>query len=520
MLDRAPTPPGRHPPDDVPDISFSDVSDDASMQLDITPTRKRTQADESYLPTPVAHHDVEGKTPKRRKTESSLPSYVKLNVVLEAAKGLGPSDPPARCSVSGASKQMAVIEFAHVMSGSTPSNHLDRFEWSWEKPYFSLNVNTRWNIHPLSIDLHRLFDATKDNQPTGWFWVPTVDVLSLLAHMHTIYVGNDHYETPTGDFSNAQLNPYSLYGDTTKFSYRFIPLPDMEKSWSVRRYTGNLHEPLVPDRIQQSVYPFDDLPAFKLHVPYHFVIVNTGKKLFQLYERGEINFQRDFAFLEAPRFTLVRTTMRILRNLYVAWISSTPEKAWLAGAQYNRSEQGPPVDRPRREGAGSSPGGQGRGGASGSQGGGGGTGGRGSNSRGGSKRGGSKRGSGSKKGGKSKSGSGNQPQNTGAATRRRATAGSLTPWDSASFIEPLGFVDGTREGSEDEDESFVDEEDEEYEDKEFFDGVKEWASQVWTATHRDDMSDSQATMVGAPTDPVHSKDVAAASLIPALPSVH
>jgi hypothetical protein len=74
-------------------------------------------------------------------------------------------------------------------------------------------------------------------------------------------------------------DPLQLYENSTKFSYRLIPLPDMKKSWSVRRYTGNLHEPLVPDRIQQSVYLFGDLPAFKLHIPYHFVIVNTGKKL-------------------------------------------------------------------------------------------------------------------------------------------------------------------------------------------------------------------------------------------------
>jgi hypothetical protein len=40
----------------------------------------------------------------------------------------------------------------------------------------------------VSIDLHRLFDATKDNKPTGWFWIPVDDALGLLIHMHSIYV--------------------------------------------------------------------------------------------------------------------------------------------------------------------------------------------------------------------------------------------------------------------------------------------------------------------------------------------
>jgi hypothetical protein len=139
MLNRAPTPPGRHLRDvsdvsfnDVSDVSSNDVSDDASMQLDVTPPRKRTLDSELYLLTPVAHHDVEAKTPKRRKAASSLPSYVKLNVVLEAATVLEPSaeNSPARCSVSGASEQRAVIEFAHVISGSTRSKHV-RVTFLW-----------------------------------------------------------------------------------------------------------------------------------------------------------------------------------------------------------------------------------------------------------------------------------------------------------------------------------------------------------------------------------------------------
>lgn len=66
----------------------------------------------------------------------------------------------------------------------------------------------------------------------------------------------------------------------------------MNESWSVRRYTGKLRGPLDPNLIQNSIYPFRDLPNFELHIPYHFVIVNTGKKLFQLYSSDEIDLPK------------------------------------------------------------------------------------------------------------------------------------------------------------------------------------------------------------------------------------
>ena len=74
--------------------------------------------------------------------------------------------------------------------------------------------------------------------------------------------------------------------------------------------------------------------------------------------------------------------------------------------------------------------------------------------------------------------------------RRHATAKSLAPWDSASCLKPLGLVDEGR--GDDEGKPFVDDEDEE-----FFEGLKQWVSNVCTATHPDGSSDSEATMVGA-----------------------
>lgn len=142
----------------------------------------------------------------------------------------------------------------------------------------------------------------------------------------------------------------------------------MNELWSVRCYNGEFRGPFDPNLVQYSVYPFDDLLNFKLHVPYHFVIVNTGKKLFQLYGLDEIDFERDFSFLQGEDFVNTRTIMMIMRNIYIAWNLAKPDSRWLTGVDYNEANQDPSVDRTPQEGAKSDSGGQDRGGPSGSTG--------------------------------------------------------------------------------------------------------------------------------------------------------
>jgi len=92
--------------------------------------------------------------------------------------------------------------------------------------YRSLNADTRKNVQtrerpsdpcsnghncsyilpPVSIDLHRLFDATKDNKPTGWFWIPTDDNFVLLTVMHSDYVGGGIVTEKAGMTANKRCD--------------------------------------------------------------------------------------------------------------------------------------------------------------------------------------------------------------------------------------------------------------------------------------------------------------------------
>lgn len=104
---------------------------DAYLDLESTPPppRKRTlnDDDDDYHPTVDAQGtSKKGETPKKRKVASSLASYAKRNVVQAVATVRGDAaEGPAQCVISRASEQRIseqrmVIEFSHVMSGSTP----------------------------------------------------------------------------------------------------------------------------------------------------------------------------------------------------------------------------------------------------------------------------------------------------------------------------------------------------------------------------------------------------------------
>jgi hypothetical protein len=130
MSNRSPTPQGRSEIHTQP-VNVEDPHSEADLDPPTPLQRKRHLDDEPYIPdkNSGAQSDAKGKTPKKRKTASSLPSYVKLNVIREAATVLGAptEDARPRCIISGASDKMTVLEFSHVMSISTPSNEVRPF---------------------------------------------------------------------------------------------------------------------------------------------------------------------------------------------------------------------------------------------------------------------------------------------------------------------------------------------------------------------------------------------------------
>jgi len=250
----------------------------------------------------------------------------------------------------------------------------------------------------------------------------------------------------------------------------------MNESWSVKKYSGNPLGPFDPEFVEYSVYPFQDLPDIKLHVPYHFVFVNTGRKLFELYGEGEVNFDAHFNFLSDKD----QTMMLAMRNIYVAWKKAVPSLRWSSGMDNdndNDNDKHVPPPEPKSQGE----------------------------ARSDHRRGG--------RDGRNRDGKQGQDIAAGPSTasmgQRRTAAESLAPWDSASCLQFSDLLDeGDGEGGA---KPFVDDEEYEYEDAEFFEGLKQWAIDVWTATHPHCGSDSGVTLIDRDVAPAPCKAVGMAT---------
>ncbi|THV07358.1 hypothetical protein K435DRAFT_742461 [Dendrothele bispora CBS 962.96] len=323
------------------------------------------------------------------------------------------------------------------MNRATPSVEIDCLEWSWNMKYHTLNVDTRNNVQTVRTGLHRWYDMTEASKPVGWFWFPDDFVI---RGFHSTYVGAKDIDSVAGRKTNARKDPFSFYTRPSldTFRYRLIPLPGMAESWSVKRYTGNPFSPFDPELLLHYKYPFENLPICDLHIPYHFVIVNTGKKLQQLYGTEPIEYDRDFPFLA----DIDRLLLNAVRNVYVAWMDAQPSSEFYRGdddahLDHTIQNQGEPSGDMGVESSG---------------------------------------------------GRGKRVRTDGAfvtvlAPGCSSVTKSLAPWDSVSNVE----VDFANDGEDPE--PFVDDEHEEEEDKEWFEAMKEWVKDVWAATHDSDTSD-------------------------------
>jgi len=71
-----------------------------------------------------------------------------------------------------------------------------------------------------------------------------------------------------------------------------------------------------------SDYPFSNLKA-TIHVPLHFVIANTGKKLFNLYPSFETTTIFGMVGKGVPASTVIK--LALMYEIYQAWMRATPE---------------------------------------------------------------------------------------------------------------------------------------------------------------------------------------------------
>lgn len=117
-----------------------------------------------------------------------------------------------------------------------------------------------------------------------------------------------------------------------KFRYRFVPFPAMETSWAVRQLNFPIKKFSPKTKVKQYYYPFETLRRITLHVPYHFVIFDTGRKLSKIYTSPDLlenKLEEDFPWLDAAELLALEAA----KHIYEAWMASKPN--WLKEASFN-----------------------------------------------------------------------------------------------------------------------------------------------------------------------------------------
>ncbi|KAI0827572.1 hypothetical protein BC628DRAFT_1418194 [Trametes gibbosa] len=252
---------------------------------------------------------------KRTKVASSLSSDQRRNVN-DAIKQLEPNVDRPFCVVTRASVGCTILEYAHVLPAATTSEVLNKLEWVWNMKHKTLNVDTRRNIHPLDATLHQYFHRTDNNKYNGWFWLPDTVDIKIISDMHDHYIGI--LAAAPSQHAKMRRNPDEFYKDQKVFKYRFVPFPAMQNSWAVRRLTVSRQEngSTAEAEVVQHYYPFDTMPVVSLHIPYHFVICDTGRKLDSVYGADVSKMAADF-----PQGSLM---LLAVKNLYDAWMRANP----------------------------------------------------------------------------------------------------------------------------------------------------------------------------------------------------
>ena len=75
------------------------------------------------------------------------------------------------------------------------------------------------------------------------------------------------------------------------------------------------------DYIRLTRYPFQEVGPLKMHVPYHFVIVNSGGKLENIFpESQEIDFDTYFPWADPA----LKGRVAMLHKIYRIWMRSQP----------------------------------------------------------------------------------------------------------------------------------------------------------------------------------------------------
>ncbi|KAF8635003.1 hypothetical protein AX17_004049 [Amanita inopinata Kibby_2008] len=177
-----------------------------------------------------------------------------------------------RCLIENCDEARAV-EFAHCIPRSLRSKEemLSNLEWHWDMKYYTLNLDTRYNIFRLGASLRHIHD----NPEGGPRWM-------LIPEDHII----EEYRTPVrwdGEdwVCDRGTFPTWIEDQSDKFRYRLLPILGRMENVAIHRQNRipSRERSLTSNDFTTYLDPFENLPMFESHLRPKFAILEAGRKM-------------------------------------------------------------------------------------------------------------------------------------------------------------------------------------------------------------------------------------------------
>ncbi|KAJ7031727.1 hypothetical protein C8F04DRAFT_677256 [Mycena alexandri] len=335
-------------PDTRADETGFDSTDESGFESTDSSEHDAGGADGEYveksrvvLPNKNIAKNVEapsGQTPrKRRKTTSSINTGVKLRVVaLDPYGGI--------CLLTGALKPRKSRQFCHIVARRTSAEVLTMLEWWWQLAYWTLYIDTRYNILILMANWHLAMDGHE------WTFVPHHQLITNVLVWARAVIEQD----PTGYNKDARTPISESYGHQTNFLYYMLPLDEDMEEVVIHRYPAPVEGAAFdPTAIIPHLHPFTTIGPLTSHMHPHFVIFSAGQKLTDL--RANVPLHERAKFMEglaaiasfghtgdAAEIKLHNLdTLTALLDIYALWSSTEHVPQAKSGHQWRKHPKAP-----------------------------------------------------------------------------------------------------------------------------------------------------------------------------------
>ncbi|KAJ7152262.1 hypothetical protein C8R43DRAFT_1107009 [Mycena crocata] len=234
------------------------------------------------------------------------------------------------CILTRTDQPPGVRQFAHIIHRVLSAIKLSMLERKWGLCYYTLYIDTRFNIVALVSNWHIPMDRG------AWALVPDYETIALVLQWveqrrtRARHDGTD----PISKLWDVKQTPGQLL-KVKKHKYFVLPLAGYLKEVPLHRRPKTEFDPKVPE--ERHLYPFDKVGPLSSHIQPHFVIYAVGAKLAKIRDSKKMEKGRFLPWLtklaKIASFGLEPgddrapvTNLNALRNIltiYDAWTKKT-----------------------------------------------------------------------------------------------------------------------------------------------------------------------------------------------------